>query len=112
VDLGTGSRCRAKASPNRRTFSAASNGADDRTDHCPTTKEFTSALIGSKTVRLLRADDTVQRLNAISLPIDRNGLQIQSDLVSRNGLYQHLDVCPSGNGNIATPVDDFLVHYA
>src|ERR1051326_1398925 len=111
-DLSTGSRCRAKASPNRRTFSAAGNGADDRTDHCPAAEEFTSAAIGPETVRLLRVDDSVLRLNAISLPVDRNGLQIQSDLVLRNLLYQQFNVCPSGNRNIAIPVDHILVHYA
>src|SRR6476660_1178467 len=83
-NLSTGSRCPAKASPNRRTFSAACNGADDRTDYCATAKEFTSPLIGSETVRLLRVDDTVLSLNAISLPVDRNRLQIQRDLVRRN----------------------------
>ena len=51
-DLSTGSRCRANAAANRRTFSAAGNGADDRTDRCPAANEFTSALVGSETVRL------------------------------------------------------------
>ena len=80
-DLSTSSRCRANPTANRRTFSAAGNRADDRADRRTAANECTSALIGSETVRLLRADDTVLRLNAISLPVDRNGIQIQRDLV-------------------------------
>ena len=110
-NLSTCSRCRANPPANRRAFSAARNGADDRTDRCPAANVFTSALVGSETVRLLRADDTVLRLNAIPPPVDRNGIQIQRDLVLRDVLYHHLNVCPFWNRNIAAPVDHILVHY-
>src|SRR4030095_4961637 len=111
-DLSTRVRRRANPTANRRAFSAAGNRADDGTDNCPSAHEFTRALIGSETVRLLRADDTVLRLNAIPLPIDRNGFQIQRDLILRDVLYQQLNVCPSWNGDIAAPVDHILVHHA
>jgi len=81
-DLSTGSRCRANPPANRRALSAAGNGADDRADRCPAANEFTSALIGSETVRLLRVDDTVLRLDAIPLPVDPSKL---STIVQHSG---------------------------
>src|SRR5438105_4162628 len=74
--LCAGPRRRANPTANRCAFSAAGNGADDRADCRASADEFACTLIGAKAVRLLRADDTVLRLNRIALPVYRDGLQI------------------------------------
>src|SRR6476620_10225010 len=67
-DLSTGSACCANPPANRRALAATCNSADDRTEQCAAAHESTRALIGSETVRRLRTDNTVLRLNTITLP--------------------------------------------
>jgi hypothetical protein len=85
-DLSAGSCRRANSSTDRCALSASGNCAYDCADRCPAANVPTCTFVGSDTVRL-RLYNTVLGLNPVSLAVDRNGIQIQRDLVVREVLY-------------------------
>ena len=75
-DPSAGSRRGSDARSNRSAFSTAGYGADDCAEQSPAANVFSGAFIGSDTFFALGIDDIVRCVNAISLPVDDYGIQV------------------------------------